>query len=277
MLHGRIAQRLEACGVFPFRIGSAAGGAASPRLGLLPPQRTPPRLWAGRLGCRQRGRGRPAAQIQESHGGRLLRSHIDVQRELDAMIQRETGDESETTTAPTTKRHRFSFLLSHALVASCAGGSRSAARTDRPASALEAQHQHTVAVGNASGLQGARRNVVEAERLANIGGHLALLAGGGRNDQLAMTVMTPASVGLVVPTPPIERCLCSKSRHIPGVHVTTAFGWLGLTVSARGGQTRPPMSSTRVSRHVNAPGARVHSALVDANAIARWKVPTGMP
>ena len=36
------------------------------------------------------------------------------------------------------------------------------------------------------------------------------------------------------------------------------------------------MSSTRVSRHVNAPRARVYSALVDANAIAAWMVPTGM-
>jgi uncharacterized protein YndB with AHSA1/START domain len=36
------------------------------------------------------------------------------------------------------------------------------------------------------------------------------------------------------------------------------------------------MSSTRVSRHVNAPRARVYAAFVDANAIARWMVPTGM-
>jgi uncharacterized protein YndB with AHSA1/START domain len=36
------------------------------------------------------------------------------------------------------------------------------------------------------------------------------------------------------------------------------------------------MGSTRVSRHVNAPRARVYRALVDANAIAQWKVPTGM-
>ena len=36
------------------------------------------------------------------------------------------------------------------------------------------------------------------------------------------------------------------------------------------------MSSTRVRRHVNAPRERVYSALVDANAIATWKVPTGM-
>ncbi len=36
------------------------------------------------------------------------------------------------------------------------------------------------------------------------------------------------------------------------------------------------MSSTRVSRHVNAPCARVYRALVDAEAIARWKVPDGM-
>jgi uncharacterized protein YndB with AHSA1/START domain len=36
------------------------------------------------------------------------------------------------------------------------------------------------------------------------------------------------------------------------------------------------MSSTRVSRHVNAPRARVYSALVDANAVAAWMVPTGM-
>lgn len=36
------------------------------------------------------------------------------------------------------------------------------------------------------------------------------------------------------------------------------------------------MRSTRISRHVNAPRARVYRALVEANAIARWKVPTGM-
>jgi uncharacterized protein YndB with AHSA1/START domain len=36
------------------------------------------------------------------------------------------------------------------------------------------------------------------------------------------------------------------------------------------------MSSTRVRRHVNAPRARVYAALVDPDAIARWKVPAGM-
>ncbi len=34
--------------------------------------------------------------------------------------------------------------------------------------------------------------------------------------------------------------------------------------------------STRVSRHVKAPRARVYAALIDANAVARWKVPDGM-
>jgi uncharacterized protein YndB with AHSA1/START domain len=36
------------------------------------------------------------------------------------------------------------------------------------------------------------------------------------------------------------------------------------------------VSSTRVRRHVNAPRASVYNALIDAEAIARWKVPTGM-
>jgi uncharacterized protein YndB with AHSA1/START domain len=36
------------------------------------------------------------------------------------------------------------------------------------------------------------------------------------------------------------------------------------------------MSSTRISRHVNAPRARVYSALIDPKAIATWKVPIGM-
>jgi len=36
------------------------------------------------------------------------------------------------------------------------------------------------------------------------------------------------------------------------------------------------MRSTRVTRHLNAPRARVYSALVDAKAVARWMVPTGM-
>jgi uncharacterized protein YndB with AHSA1/START domain len=35
-------------------------------------------------------------------------------------------------------------------------------------------------------------------------------------------------------------------------------------------------NSTRISIHVKAPRERVYSALVDANAIATWMVPTGM-
>src|SRR5437899_2431887 len=35
------------------------------------------------------------------------------------------------------------------------------------------------------------------------------------------------------------------------------------------------MSSTRISRHVNAPRASVYRALLDAGAVARWMVPTG--
>src|SRR4051794_27311072 len=34
--------------------------------------------------------------------------------------------------------------------------------------------------------------------------------------------------------------------------------------------------STRVSRHVKAPRSAVYQALVDASAIARWRVPVGM-
>lgn len=34
--------------------------------------------------------------------------------------------------------------------------------------------------------------------------------------------------------------------------------------------------STRVSRHVKAARATVYAALIDANAVAKWKVPTGM-
>ena len=36
------------------------------------------------------------------------------------------------------------------------------------------------------------------------------------------------------------------------------------------------MYSTRVSRHVNAPRPVVYRALLDADAIARWRVPAGM-
>jgi uncharacterized protein YndB with AHSA1/START domain len=36
------------------------------------------------------------------------------------------------------------------------------------------------------------------------------------------------------------------------------------------------VTSTRVRRHVQAPRARVYAALVDADAIAKWKVPAGM-
>jgi len=36
------------------------------------------------------------------------------------------------------------------------------------------------------------------------------------------------------------------------------------------------MYATRVSRHVNAPRAAVYRALLDADAVARWRVPDGM-
>src|SRR3954463_11623838 len=36
------------------------------------------------------------------------------------------------------------------------------------------------------------------------------------------------------------------------------------------------MYATRISRHVNAPPSAVYQALVDAPAIAQWRVPTGM-
>ncbi|GAA0963011.1 SRPBCC family protein [Virgisporangium aurantiacum] len=36
------------------------------------------------------------------------------------------------------------------------------------------------------------------------------------------------------------------------------------------------MSSTRVSRHVRAPRPAVYRALLDADAVARWRVPDGM-
>jgi len=36
------------------------------------------------------------------------------------------------------------------------------------------------------------------------------------------------------------------------------------------------MSSTRITRRVNAPRASVYRALLDARAVAMWKVPTGM-
>ena len=36
------------------------------------------------------------------------------------------------------------------------------------------------------------------------------------------------------------------------------------------------MPATRVSRHIDAPRARVYDALVDARAVAAWRVPDGM-
>ena len=36
------------------------------------------------------------------------------------------------------------------------------------------------------------------------------------------------------------------------------------------------MSSTRITRHINAPRANVYRALLDPNAIANWMVPDGM-
>jgi uncharacterized protein YndB with AHSA1/START domain len=50
---------------------------------------------------------------------------------------------------------------------------------------------------------------------------------------------------------------------------------LGVVAVARGG-TFSSMYSTRVSQHVNASRPAVYRALVDADAIAKWRVPAGM-
>jgi len=36
------------------------------------------------------------------------------------------------------------------------------------------------------------------------------------------------------------------------------------------------MNSTQISWHINAPRAAVYRALLDARAVAKWKVPDGM-
>jgi uncharacterized protein YndB with AHSA1/START domain len=36
------------------------------------------------------------------------------------------------------------------------------------------------------------------------------------------------------------------------------------------------MSSTRISTHINAPRAAVYRALLDADSVAKWRVPAGM-
>jgi uncharacterized protein YndB with AHSA1/START domain len=36
------------------------------------------------------------------------------------------------------------------------------------------------------------------------------------------------------------------------------------------------MTSTRITRHINAPRAKVYRALLDASAVAKWMVPDGM-
>jgi uncharacterized protein YndB with AHSA1/START domain len=41
-------------------------------------------------------------------------------------------------------------------------------------------------------------------------------------------------------------------------------------------QQNMPATTTHIHYHVNAPRARVYRALTDANAIAQWRVPTGM-
>jgi uncharacterized protein YndB with AHSA1/START domain len=48
-------------------------------------------------------------------------------------------------------------------------------------------------------------------------------------------------------------------------------GAVGTVLANNGG-----MTSTHITRHINAPRAVVYRALLDARAIERWRVPTGM-
>ena len=67
-------------------------------------------------------------------------------------------------------------------------------------------------------------------------------------------------------------CVSSRSDHIP------ALGEKRVWVSspATRGRNLPRVSSTRIARHIRAPRAAVYGALVDACAIAVWRVPAGM-
>src|SRR5262245_13770768 len=81
--------------------------------------------------------------------------------------------------------------------------------------------------------------------------------------------------------------MAPASRSLPwglspvtsSLHRTRIFGSRALRSDCRGvarTRERSVMSSTRVRRHVRAPRARVYGALVDADAVAKWKVPDGM-
>ena len=83
----------------------------------------------------------------------------------------------------------------------------------------------------------------------------------------------PASAtlsGVSMARSPLWRRRRSVPEHSPGFLTTS------VAPSRRRRTTARPMSSTRITGHVNAPRERVYRALIDANAIARWKVPTGM-
>jgi len=87
----------------------------------------------------------------------------------------------------------------------------------------------------------------------------------------------------------LPRVPCAHSRRASGFGsdlvdrlslraLSGALSWRGeFTLS---GQLRGRLmwehDSTRVRQHVNTPREKVYSALVDADAIARWKVPDGM-
>jgi uncharacterized protein YndB with AHSA1/START domain len=49
-----------------------------------------------------------------------------------------------------------------------------------------------------------------------------------------------------------------------------------IPAANRSAATHRLVSSTRISCHINAPRASVYRALLDARAIAKWKVPAGM-
>src|ERR687884_796320 len=49
-----------------------------------------------------------------------------------------------------------------------------------------------------------------------------------------------------------------------------------LGVKPAGGAQPMDLNTTRISRHIHAPRAKVYRALIDAHAVATWMVPRGM-
>jgi len=79
-----------------------------------------------------------------------------------------------------------------------------------------------------------------------------------------------------MPSHPKVAVPCPAGKRTFEIQALGSLGWASILTSSASGDGAEFASIMKISRRLNAPRARIYSALLDARSVAAWRVPTGM-